>query len=406
MPANSQRGNQRAGEDLCADRGTDLFKTSIDTDVPPRSARLATSGTFIVHSALFASWTPHVPEFKERLGLDAGTLGAALLGAPVGSVLAMLVTGAALARWGSKRVVTTALIGYLCAGPMLGLVNSGWTLFAVLAVWGGFQGGLGVAINAQAATVERAYARPIMSSFHAWWSLATFGGTGLGILALTLRVNVSFQLGLLAVLAAAASPLLIRPMLGGDHAPVHRRLVMPWRQPTLAAFALIAAAALLCEGAAGDWAAVYLRESLHAAPETAGAGYAMFAIGMFVGRATADRSRARLGARRLVRLLAIVATIGLGAALPLAQPVVALVGFAALGLGVSVTVPVIFSVAARLPDTHPGQAITAVSTAGWAGFLLGPPLIGGLAQATALPIALALLPVLCACIAVGARTLR
>ncbi|MCP2257589.1 Fucose permease [Streptoalloteichus tenebrarius] len=384
---------------------------------PPRAARWATGFVFVLHSAVFASWTPHVPEVKDQLGLHEGTLGATLLGAPLGSVLAMLVTSPALARWGSRRVTAVALLGYALAAPLLGLAGSAVALFAALTVWGAFQGALDVAMNAQAVAVERAYDRPLMSSFHAYWSLGSVAGIGLGMGGLALGVGLAVQLAAIGVVAVVATPLLVRPMRadrvdpdgpdgpdGADSDGQHR-FVVPWRHRGLLPLAGIVFAALLCEGAAGDWTAVYLRDSLGAPGAVAGVGYGAFACAMFVGRLMGDRWVSRYGRVRVVTLLSATAAVATAVTLLVGHPLVALAGFAALGLGLSCLVPVVFSAAGSLPGSHPGQSLAAVASAGWIGFLLGPPAIGGLAHLTSLPLALAVLPLLATAMAVGARTL-
>ncbi|SHF68244.1 MFS transporter [Streptoalloteichus hindustanus] len=374
---------------------------------PPRAARWATAVVFGLHAAVFASWTPHVPEVKDQLGLHEGTLGATLLGAPLGSVLAMLVTSPALARWGSRRVTGVALVGYALAAPLLGLAGSAVALFAALTVWGAFQGALDVAMNAQAVAVERGYGRPLMSGFHAYWSLGSVAGIGLGMAGLSLGVSLAAQLAAVGAVAVVAAPVLVRPMradeVAGDD---QHRFVAPWRQRGLLPLAGIVFAALLCEGAAGDWTAVYLRDNVGAPAALAGVGYGAFATAMFVGRWMGDRWVARHGRVRVVAVLSATAAVGTAVTLAVGHPWVALVGFAALGLGLSCLVPVVFSAAGSLPGSHPGQALAAVASAGWIGFLLGPPAIGGLAHLSSLPLALTVLPVLAAAIAVGARSLR
>jgi fucose permease len=260
-------------------------------------------------------------------------------------------------------------------------------------------------MNAQAAAIETAYGRPIMSSFHAAWSLGTFAGVGVGTIALGAGLDLAPQLALITAATLLATPLLGRPLLRDDQAAEGHRIVLPWGNRRLLLLGGIMFAALLCEGAAADWTAVYLRDSLSAPVELAGLGYASFAIAMFVGRAFGDRWVARYGGALVVGTLAAAGAVALVAVLLLGQPIPALLGFAVFGLGVAVIVPVCFSAAAA-GGGHPGHSIAAAATAGWVGFLLGPPVIGWVAHATSLPLALGLLPILCVLIVLGARQLR
>ncbi len=376
----------------------------VRTDLRPTRARVANATVFVLHAVVFGSWTPHIPLVKDRIGLHDGTLGLALLGCPIGSVLAMTVAGTVIARWGSRRTMIATMVGYGLAAPALGLADSLAGLFSALLVLGAFQGSLDVAMNAQAVAIETAYGRPIMSSFHACWSLGAFVGAGIGTVAVGLGVGLAPQLLTIGVAVALASPCLARPLIRNDQATDHHRIVLPWGNRRLLLLGGIMFASLLCEGAAADWTAVYLRDTLSAPTQVAGLGYASFAVAMFAGRAMGDRWVARYGGRRVVGVLAGAGAVTLGAVLPLGLPVPALVGFAMYGLGLALVVPVCFSAAAAAGGSHAGHSIAAVATAGWVGFLLGPPAIGSLAHATSLPLALGLLPTLCAGIALFYRS--
>lgn len=379
--------------------------TVVQADLRPTRARVTTATVFVLHAVVFGSWTPHIPLVKERVGLHDGTLGLALLGAPIGAVLAMTVVGTVIARWGSRRIMIATMVGYGLAAPTLGLADSLAGLFSALLLFGAFQGSLDIAMNAQAVAIETAYDRPIMSSFHACWSLGAFAGAGIGTVAVGLGVGLAPQLLVIGVAVAVASPYLARPLVRNDQATDDHRIVLPWGNRRLLLLGGIMFASLLCEGAAADWAAVYLHDALSAPTKVAGLGYASFAVAMFAGRLMGDRWVARYGGGRVVAVLAGAGAVALGVVLPLGLPVPALVGLAVYGLGLSLVVPVCFSAAAAAGN-HAGHSIAAVATTGWVGFLLGPPAIGSLARATSLPLALGLLPALCAGIALGARHLR
>ncbi|WP_143532117.1 MFS transporter [Saccharothrix sp. ALI-22-I] len=372
---------------------------------PPRRARVATAIVFAVHAAVFAAWTPHIPAVKDRLELNDGTLGLTLLGAPVGSVIAMLLVGGWVARWGSRRVVLAMFVAYGVASPLLGLAWEPWALFVGLALWGGFQGALDVAMNSQGIAVEAGYGRPILSSFHAWWSFGGFLGVGLGAVAIAVGLDLTTQMFVVTGLVLLLALPLTRAMLGDDHAVDEHKLGLPWRDKRVLLLGAIMFAGLLCEGAVGDWAALYLRETVGVTAERAGWGYAVFAALMFLGRVMGDRWVVRFGAARVVGGLAAVGALGMAVALVVGEFWMALVGFGAFGLGLACIVPVAFTAAAAQSDAHAAQAIAGVATAGWAGFLLGPPLIGLLSHVSSQSWALAILPVLCLGVVLGARSL-
>ncbi|MGO1054681.1 MFS transporter [Crossiella sp. CA198] len=377
-----------------------------------RTARLMLSGVFTLHAMVFATWTPYIPLVKAKLALSDGQLGIALLGGPVGALLAILCTGALVSWLGSRKVMVITAIGYGLSAGLLGLADSLAGLFIALAVWGAFQGSLDVAMNAQAVLVERQYGRSVMSSFHACWSLGAAAGGALGGLAIAFGLSLTTQMLLVGVVALIFVPATTGLALDGDRSAKHERkekggVSFPLKDAKLLALGALMLAAVLCEGAAAEWSALYMKENLGTSPAFAGFAFSAFALSMFLGRAMGDRWVSRFGGRAVVGTLASVAVVVFTAALLIGHPWAAMLGFATLGLGVACAVPVVFSSAAALPGRHAAQAIAAVSAAAWPGFLLGPPMIGGLAQAFTLPVALFVLPLLCVGVVLGARfTLR
>jgi predicted MFS family arabinose efflux permease len=383
---------------------------SAGTAPPPVDARTegrrTVGAVFFVHGLLFASWTAHIPQMKARVGLSDGGLGLVLLATPVGSIAAMALGAWLLPRVGSRRMVTWCLLGYCASGPFVGLATSAMGLFVALLFWGAFQGTLDVSMNTQALACQRAAGRPIMSGMHGRWSLGALAGAGAGALAVGIGLSLSVQL---LILGVAALPLLWwARQLPDEHAGTdaeHKAARLPVRRwpRTVLLLAAIAFASMLCEGAAADWSAVYLRNSLGADAVVASLGYAFFAAAMVMVRLGGDGLIARRGTSRVVSTLCGAATVGFAAGLLSGNVIVALIGLAALGGGVATVVPTVFSAAGGLAGIPPSSGIAAVSACGWAGFVCGPPLIGQLASATSLPVALGVVPVLTVFIALAVR---
>jgi MFS family permease len=379
-----------------------------------RAQRAATFAVFVSHGLLFASWTAHIPLVKDHLGLSDATLGLALLGAPLGSVVAMLGVARVLPRLGSPRMVQVTLLGYCLAGPLVGLAGSFAALVAALFSWGAFQGALDVSMNTQAVTVERAAAQPLMSGFHGGWSIGAFAGAGIGTLGVAAGIPLTPQLLLLAVPVLAVAGLLSLRMLADPpplaakpHTPGPgieqlrtRRIVARLSGPVLI-LGSIAFASMLCEGASADWASVYLRASVGVTAAWAGLGYTAFSLAMVIMRLMGSRLLTRLSPRRLLPALAGVGAAGFVGGLLGGISVTVIAGFACLGVGLALVIPSVNSAAGRLPGISQGTAIAMVSACGWAGFVFGPPIIGELASASSLTAALVILPVLTACIAVA-----
>ena len=377
-----------------------------------RSPRIAVTAVFVAHGLLFASWTAHIPHVMRHLGLSDGTLGLALLGAPAGSVAAMLLASYLIPRLGSRRVVQVALVGYCATGPLVGLTGSLAALFGALFIWGAFQGTLDVAMNTQAIAVERAGRSVLMSGLHGSWSIGSFAGAGIGALAVGAGLGLTPQLLILGTIALLGAGLLTSRMLpdatgrpGAERPRTGTRSASRWSGGMILLGA-IAFAGMLCEGASADWASVYLSGPLHATGVVPGLGYAAFALAMVTVRLSGNRLLRRFRPSRLLPVLAAVATAGFAAGLAIGRPAAAIAGFVFLGVGLASVIPAVFSAAGRIAGLHPGTAVATVSACGWTGFVCGPPLIGHLASLASLPLALGLLPFLTAFVAVGTLVSR
>ena len=344
---------------------------------------------------------------KQHLDLSDGRLGLALLGAPIGSVLAMVVAARVLPTVGSRRMVRVALVGYCVAGPFLGLAGSLAAFFATFLVWGFFQGMLDVSMNTQAIAVERYSGRVLMPGFHGSWSTGALVGALVGAVAVGLGVSLSEQMLVLAAPCLAVVGWLTTPMIpdqrpGGPDAPAG----VPDKrggafQGAVIVLGGIAFADMVCEGAAADWAAVYFRNSLHTAPLVAGLAFTVYALAMAAVRLSGNRLVTRYSAHRLLPLLAAAASLGFTGGLVIDRPVGALIGFALLGAGLGCVVPIILTAAGAVSNVDTGKAVATVAGCGWAGYVVGPVLIGGIASSTSLHTALFLIPVLTGIVAVA-----
>ena len=370
-----------------------------------RVSRVTVTAVFGMLGLATGTWAARIPAIKDGLHLSAGVLGLTLLGPAIGSVLAMPAAGAVLATRAPRRVVQLgifALGGFL---PVAAFASSAWQLFAVLALWGAGLGVVDVAVNVEAAAVQDRIGRSVMSGFHAAYSVGGLAGAGLGGIAAAAGVSaradflitgaVILVAGCVSGQAFTSRPVAARP---ADD----QRRVRPSRWPqwswALVCLAVMAFSSFLAEGAAADWSAVYLHSSLGAPLGLAAVGYTVFSAAMTAGRLVGDRLCDRLGPARLVRLSAGVASVSFGLALLAGQVWSAMAGFAVLGAGLSVVVPLVFTAASRLGRAGPNLAFA--TSAGYLGMLAGPAIIGGLAEAVGLPAALATIVVLSGLVAV------
>lgn len=399
------------------------------------TARVPVTIVFVVLGLSAGTWAARIPAIKAALHLSPGVLGLALLGPAAGSVLTMPLAGAIMATVPPRRVVQAALL--LLAGmlPLTTAVSSAWQLFAVLAGWGAGLGVVDVGMNMEGAAVQDRLGRRTMSGFHAAYSVGGLAGAGLGGIAAAVGVSAQADFiaaGVVVLLAGGVSAQLFsaaRPARAhageADDRSTGSRVPRAFRGPRLPrssrvprwplwSWALVSLAAMafgsfLAEGVAADWSAVYLRSSLGAPAGLAAVGYTVFSLTMTVGRLAGDRLADLAGPVRLVRLSAGLAAVGFGAGLLAGQVWSGLAGFALLGAGLSIVVPLVFTAAAA--TGRPGPNLAMVTTSGYVGMLVGPALIGGVAQAVGLHAALGidvLLCTMCAALAgfVGPRGTR
>ncbi len=372
-----------------------------------RAARLAVVAIFFLNGVALGSWFVRIPAIQEKLGLGEGLLGVALLGASVGALVSMPLAGALASRFGSRRVVgATALL--LPLSIVLPALAPG-LLFLVLAVavLGAANGALDVSMNSQAVAVEKGYGRPIMSSFHAAFSFGGLAGALIGGLVASAGVGPLPHLAAVAALCATAAAVAYRALLPAS-ADAADEGAPAFARPTRALLGLgvISFCVLLGEGAMSDWSAVYLDGTLGTGPGFAAAGYAAFSLAMAFGRLFGDGMAERLGPVQLVRACGTLAAVGLGIALFVGQPVFALLGFACAGAGFSVVFPAALSAAGRTEGMAAGPALAVVSTAGYTGFLVGPPTIGFVAELIGLGGALFVVVGLSAAIVLFANAVR
>ncbi|MBO2462344.1 MFS transporter [Actinomadura violacea] len=367
-----------------------------------RAGRMATFVYFGLSGFLLGMWVVHIPSIEHRTGIDHAALGRLLLLLGAGSFAGMQAIGPLTDRFGARRVVPAGAVlsSVAVVGP--GLAPNAWTLGAALAVLGACNGGgLNVGMNAHAVQVERGYGRPVMSAFHATYSIGGVLASLVGAATLSAGVRPAVTLAAVAVLGAAvavaAAPALLPPERAREAGAARARRRVPWRIWALAALALMI---MLCEGVANDWSALHLRRVLDASPGTAALAYGAFATTMTIGRLLADRVAARLGAAAVLRYGASVAALGMTAAALSPWIAPALAGWAVFGAGLSGCVPQLFSAAGHADRDAAGVNVSRVAGIGYLGMLAGPAAIGALTGAMPLNLTF-FLPVAC-CVAAAA----
>lgn len=363
--------------------------------------RLATRLAFLVAGFGVASWAPLVPFVKERLQVDDGVLGLLLLCLGMGSIAAMLLTGVLSARYGSRPVILTGGYGLAVLLPALVVAGSPVSVGLTLFAFGAALGSLDVAMNIHGVEVERAAQRPLMSGFHALFSVGGFAGATVMTFLLSSKIaplaSTLFASVLMAIAMTFAAPRLLR----ASHSEKTPLIVAPHGIVLL--LAALAFVMFLVEGAILDWSALLVTGEGLVSEARGGLGYSIFAIAMTAGRFSGDFVSARFGDRAIL-FWGGLATIG-GLVLVLSAQIasVAISGFLLIGLGASNIVPVLFRAAGAQRDMPAGLAVAAITTTGYAGVLVGPAAVGLVAKAAGLPVAFWLLAALVGAVVLSAR---
>ncbi|OEU92124.1 transporter [Streptomyces abyssalis] len=390
-------------------------------DGATRRARRAISVVFAVHGGVSGSFATAIPWIREHLQLGHGWLGMALVFLTVGASAAMPLSARLAHRYGPRRsLVWLSLM--CCAGVALPALSPSlvW-LCVILFVYGCGLGLMDVAMNAHGVQIEERYGRSVMSGLHGMWSVGTLLGGAGGALAAHSGLDGRIHLGLVAPLMAVTALVASRWVLDvpeqskaagqdGDAADAASAAEEPPRfaLPSRAALTvgLMGFFAVFAEGASMDWSAIYLRDVVDADPGLAASAFTAFACTMAVARLLGDAVVRRLGPVRTVRASGVTAAAG-GVLVAFAStPALAITGFALIGVGVAVVVPLCFAAAGRIPSSSPGQEIAGVATLAYASGLAAPAAVGWIAEATSLSASFGLVTVLLFGLVVGAGVLR
>jgi len=360
----------------------------------PFRARLATAVFFFVSGFGFSTWASRIPTIQQHLGLNEAQLGGVLLALPAGLMLTLPVTGALLQRHSSRSVMLVGAILYNIMLGALGFVEHTWQLVAVLFCFGCSRNLLNISVNAQSVGVQGLYSRPILATFHGVWSVAGFAAAGVSALLIPANVSLPVHMVVVSVLLTGVAFSFYPSTLTLQPKPQTQKTGFTLPDKTLLRFGLIAFTSMACEGTMYDWSSIYFAKAVHAPKEIVTVGYTAYMVAMTTGRFSGDWLVSRLGIRQMLRYSGFLVSLGLLLAAAVPQVLPAGLGFVMVGLGISCVVPLVFGMAGKSSKLGSGSAIAAVSTVGYFGFLIVPPVVGFVAEAANLRWSLALMSVL------------
>lgn len=351
---------------------------------------------FFLQPIAFGSWLPRIPDVQQHLGVGPAGLALALLGLPVGTLLTLPFAGRLVARIGARATILYGFIIYSLVMALPALAWNSETLFIALMFLGSAMSTLELGLNVKADEVEKHAKRAIMSTCHGCWSLGIMAGSVVGSILAALGVAAVIAIPLAAVIALPVALYVgsLLPDYGKDErvaaaaAPKAK-----WQPPgaMLLGICLFVFGIGMTEGAIADWSAVFLRDMFNAPAAQAGIGYSVFAALVAAGRFSGDWLRTRYGAVTVARFCGACAIVGLGIVYFAPSPEIAIFGFAVMGFGVSVGFPLAVTAAASLKDRPASSSVATLSFIALTGFLIGPPMIGFVAEHTSMRGGLAML---------------
>ena len=356
--------------------------------------RRANAVYFFISGFGYSSWTSRIPGIKESLKLNDAHFGTLLFMMPVGLILTMPFTGKLLDHFRSRTIMLIGAMIYNLVLALLGFSGYTWMLGVVLFFFGSSRNLMNLSMNAQAIGVQALYSRSIMSSFHAIWSMAGFAGAALGYLMVTLNIIPAWHLLGVSLILSALTLYYYGDTL--DQQPDHKmkRPVFSLPPKGMLVFSLICFTSMACENTMYDWSGVYIRQVLHGSKAVATVAFVVYMVAMTSGRLMGDRMADRFGIQKVLAASGLL--ISGGFLITVLSPYIPLtmVGYLLTGFGVSCVVPFVFSLAGKIPMSNPGAALASVSSLGYLGFLLVPPMIGYVAQASSLRVSFAIIAVM------------
>ncbi|WP_312312908.1 MFS transporter [Empedobacter brevis] len=343
--------------------------------------RLAVSLFFFSQGLAFSSWASRIPTIKSDLGISEGQLGTLLLLMPIGQLCTMALSGKLVAKFGSKNVLKIVVLIYPFILCCIGLAQNFYQLGAVLFLFGVIGNMCNISVNTQGVEVEKIYGKSIMSSFHGAWSIAGFTGALIGLLMMNLQVNTLYHFVIIYGLIVL-NWLINKNYLVNSSPALTKEKKSIFSKPdtVLVQLGIIGFLSMATEGAMFDWSGVYFQDIVKAPQNLVVVGYASFMVMMATGRFVGDYFISKFGKQRIMQMSGIFMFSGLMLSVFLPQFIVCTLAFMMVGLGVACNVPMVYSVAGKNKNVNPGVALAMVSSISFLGFLMGPPLIGYIAE--------------------------
>lgn len=347
--------------------------------------RWAVSVFYFGMGLCFATWASRIPDIKTSLHLSEGALGTILFALPLGQLIVMPFSGKLVTCFGSHKVLIVALSMYVVSMTNLGLATAAWQLSLGLFVFGIFGNLSNIAVNTQGVYTEELFKRTIMASFHGMWSFAGFTGALVGLAMLSLQLTPYIHFIIVAALVLLMMLFNFKYLIKAkEKIQTEQKKLFSKPDSSLLWLGVIGFCCMASEGVMFDWSGVYFKDVIKAPGPLVILGYTSFMIMMASGRFIGDAIILKFGRKVVLQVSGILISSGLFTAVFFPYVIPATIAFMFVGLGVSTIIPTVYSVAGKTPNVAPSVALTTVSSVSFLGFLMGPPIIGYIAELSSL----------------------
>lgn len=363
-----------------------------------RQIRIAVSAFFFGQGLCFASWASRIPDIKTSLAINDATLGSILFALPAGQLTAMPFSGRLVTKYGSKKIVTIFLALYAICMANIGLVTQPWHLVLALYFFGICGNMCNISVNTQAIGAEQLYTKPIMTTFHGVWSTAGFTGAVIGLLIIALGLSPLIHFWIVAGLIFLLILIAQKYLLSGTGPATESRKFFSKPDKLLVLLGIIGFCSMASEGAMFEWSGLYFKDVVKAKASLIPLGFASFMIMMATGRFFGDKIIEKIGRKKIMQFGGVLISTGLFISVLFPYLITSVIGFMVVGIGVSSIVPTVYSTAGKVSKLSPGMALAAVSSISFLGFLMGPPLIGYIANLASLRYSYAVIGIFGICI--------
>lgn len=342
--------------------------------------RLAVSLFYFCQGLAFASWASRIPVIKENLSLTDGQLGTILLMLPIGQLVTMAISGKLVSNFGSAKVLRIVAIIYSIILCSIGFASNAYELGFILFLFGVVGNMCNIAVNTQGVAAEKVFQKSIMSSFHGAWSIAGFTGALIGLLTMNIGLDTLSHFSLILGIIILNTLVNYKYLVPGKASQSEKTSFFSKPEKSLVQLGIIGFFSMATEGAMFDWSGVYFKDVVKSPENVVIVGYASFMVMMAIGRFVGDFVIGKIGRKKTLQISGILMFIGMITSVLLPNFWICTFAFMLVGLGVACNVPTVYSLAGKNKKVSPGVALAMVSSVSFLGFLMGPPLIGYIAE--------------------------